>query len=105
MFFSRERTGRIHTYFPTEKRKLKCMHCSNRESQRLERDSIAVIGMCPKSLLGISLHGDAGFFPPHNGISIVAGYFLPQLGPPLYPAFFTKLLSVHLAVDHGVNLY
>lgn len=54
------------------------MHCSNRESQRLERDSIAVIGMCPKSLLGISLHGDAGFFPCHNGISIVAGYFLPH---------------------------
>ncbi|KAJ7400330.1 Transcriptional activator GLI3 [Pitangus sulphuratus] len=26
-------------------------------------------------------------------------------GPPLYPYFFTILLSVHLAVDHGVNLY
>lgn len=26
-------------------------------------------------------------------------------GPPLYPDFFTMPLSVHLAVDHGVNLY
>lgn len=54
------------------------MHCSSREPQRLEGDSIAVIGMCPKSLLGISLQGDAVFFPPHNGISIVTGYFLPH---------------------------
>lgn len=55
------------------------MRCSNRASQRLERDTTAVIVMCPKSLLGISLHGDArGFFPRRNGVSIVAGYFLPH---------------------------
>lgn len=54
------------------------MHCSNRVSQRLARDSIAVIGMCLNSLLGISLYRDAVFLPPHNGISIVARYFLPH---------------------------
>lgn len=50
------------------------MHCSSREPQRLEGDWIAVIGMCPKSLLGISLHGDAFFFL----LTIVTGYFLPH---------------------------
>lgn len=104
MIFSRERTEGTHTYFPTDKRKLKCMHCSNRESQRLERDSIAGMGKCPKSLLEISLHGDAGFSSSQQDF-YCHRTFPASPGPPLYPVFSTKLLSVHLVVDHGVNLY
>lgn len=106
MIFTRERTDGILTYFPADKRKLKCMRCSNRASQRLERDTTAVIVMCPKSLLGISLHGDAGVFFSSSQWGFYCGRIFPASpGPPLYPDFFTKLLSVHLAVDRGVNLY
>lgn len=66
---------------------------------------IAVIGMCPRSLLGISLHGDAFFFPPQNEISIFIGDFLAHQDLLYILTFFTMPLSDHLAVDHEANLY
>lgn len=105
MVSRRERADGFHTYFPADKRKLKCRHCSNRESQRLERDSIAVIGICPESLLGVSLMEMHFFFSSSQWVFYCHRVFPASPGPPLYPDFFTKLLSVHLAVDHGVNVY
>lgn len=45
------------------------------------------------------------FFPPHNEISTVTGDFLAHQDLLYILTFFTMPLSVHLAMDHGGNLY
>lgn len=46
-----------------------------------------------------------GFFSSSQWDFYCCRIFPASPGPPLYPDFFSRLLSVHLAVDHGVNLY